>query len=98
MAGGPAPDGADVPIPGGGGGAPQVTPQVMRLLAALGEGGSDRAALQAGMGLSDRKSFRELYLAPALEAGLVEFTVPDKPNSRLQGYRLTEAGERARNS
>ena len=47
-------------------------------------------------GAGHRKSFRELYLAPALEAGLVEFTVPDKPNSRLQKYRLTKAGKAGR--
>lgn len=48
--------------------------------------------------MSDRKSFRELYLAPALEAGLIEFTIPDKPNSRLQAYRLTQRGKGALNT
>ena len=30
-----------------------------------------------------------------LDQRLIEYTLPDKPNSRLQKYRLTLAGERA---
>jgi hypothetical protein len=51
-----------------------------------------REALQSALGLSDRKSFRERYLKPALADGLIEMTLPDKPNSRLQQYRLTDKG------
>ena len=47
------------------------------------------------MNLKDRVNFKRLYLDPALADGLVEMTVPDKPNSRLQKYRLTEKGKRA---
>jgi hypothetical protein len=50
------------------------------------------AELQKVLGLQDRKSFRERYLAPALADGLIEMTVLGKPNSRLQKYRLTETG------
>jgi len=70
---------------------PQVTPQVAELLAAI-QGEMSREALQSAIGLTDRKSFRERYLKPALAAGLIEMTIPDKPNSRLQQYRLTAKG------
>jgi hypothetical protein len=53
-----------------------------------------RQELQGELGLSDRTSFRARYLEPALRGGLIEMTVPDKPNSRLQRYRLTELGRR----
>lgn len=70
---------------------PQVTPQVRELLAVI-RGEVDRDALQAALGLSDRKSFRQRYLKPALDGGLIEMTIPAKPNSRLQRYRLTDKG------
>jgi Fic family protein len=73
--------------------SPQVTPQVGELLLVM-KGEMSRDALQIALGLRDRKSFRERYLKPALEGGLVEMTLPGKPNSRLQKYRLTEKGMR----
>ncbi|TVR59099.1 MAG: Fic family protein [Spirochaetaceae bacterium] len=71
--------------------SPQVTPQVGALLAAI-QGEMSRESLQGSLGLSDRKSFHERYLKPALADGLIEMTIPDKPNSRLQKYRLTDKG------
>ncbi|WP_419638733.1 Fic family protein, partial [Thiolapillus sp.] len=69
--------------------SPQLTPQVEALLGVL-QGEMSRSDLMAALGLSDRKSFRERYLQPALQAGLIEMTIPDKPNSRLQKYRLVQ--------
>lgn len=68
---------------------PQVSPQVRRLLEVI-QGEMTREELQSALHLQDRKSFRERYLKPALEQGLIEMTIPDKPNSRLQKYRLTK--------
>ena len=44
--------------------------------------------------LKDRTHVRERYINPALEAKLIEYTIPDKPNSRLQKYRLTALGKK----
>ena len=45
--------------------------------------------------LSHRPTFRSNYLNPALAAELNERTIPDKPKSRLQKYRLTPRGKAA---
>jgi hypothetical protein len=75
--------------------APQVTPQVLELLQ-LVKTDSSRAELQALLGLRDRKSFFERYLRPAFSLGLLEMSIPEKPNSRLQKYRLTGKGRQAK--
>ncbi|WP_244512311.1 Fic family protein [Maridesulfovibrio ferrireducens] len=71
---------------------PQVTPPHVKALVEAISGEMSRDELQAVLGLKDRKSFREIYLKPALEEGLIEMTIPDKPNSKLQKYRLTVKG------
>jgi len=50
----------------------------------------------ATLQLRGRDNFEKLYLLPAFVAGLIERTTPDKPNSRLQKYRLTEKGRKLR--
>ena len=70
---------------------PQVTPQVKLLLSVM-HGEMTRMELQHFLDLRDRKSFRERYLLPALNEGLIEMTIANKPNSRLQKYRLTAKG------
>ncbi|MFZ4539247.1 MAG: Fic family protein [Propionivibrio sp.] len=67
------------------------TPQVEQLLAVI-QGEMTRQELMAVLGLKDRKHFADAYLKPALVEGKIKMTQPDKPNSRLQKYRLAQAG------
>ena len=60
---------------------------LQRLLCVLGDDVLSAAELMARFGLSHRPSFRRRYLAPALAAGLIERTIPDKPQSSKQRYR-----------
>jgi len=70
---------------------PEVTPEVARMLSVM-RGEMSRTEIQAELGLKDEKHFRENYQQVAVECGLIEMTIPEKPNSRLQKYRLTDKG------
>ena len=65
----------------------QVTDQVKALLDVLGDDELLAREIMSRLGLSHRPTFRQNYLNPALDAGLVERTIPDKPTGRLQKYR-----------
>jgi hypothetical protein len=39
------------------------------------------------VGIKHRPTFRKNYLLPAIEQGLIEMTIPDKPNSSKQKYK-----------
>lgn len=67
-----------------------VTDPVVRLLHTLMEGPLAPSDIQEMLALKHRPTFKANYLRPALEHGWIEPTLPDKPNSRLQQYRLTE--------
>ena len=43
-------------------------------------------------GRTNRTKFRRQVIRPLIDAGWLEMTVPDKPTSRRQKYRLTEEG------
>ncbi|MBI3615352.1 MAG: DUF4062 domain-containing protein [Candidatus Omnitrophica bacterium] len=48
--------------------------------------------LMAIAGRADRTKFRNQVLGPLLAEGLLSMTIPDKPRSSRQRYRLTRAG------
>ena len=90
---GPTPQGTHQDTPQG---TPQDTAhetERVRLLVSLLNGTMSRSQLQEALKLRDRKNFRSVYLMPAIEAGLIEMTIPDKPTSMNQRYRRTAAGE-----
>lgn len=51
-----------------------------------------RDEIQEALELKHRDNFRENYLNPAIAEGWVEMTIPDKPTSSKQTYRLTRKG------
>ena len=69
-----------------------VTEHVERLISIL-TGEMNRPQLQDILGISNRSHFVQAFLGPALKAGLIEMTLPDKPTSRHQRYRRTADGE-----
>lgn len=70
----------------------QVDPWVNAILSACLTGPKSARELQAIIGIKHRETFQRNYLDKLLAEGLLERTVPDKPNSRLQKYRLTAKG------
>lgn len=69
----------------------EVTGEIRQLVLALTDE-LTRKQIQGALGLKGADHFRNACLVPAIAAGLVEMTIPEKPRSRLQKYRLTEAG------
>ena len=49
--------------------------------------------LMQAVGRSNRSKFRGKVLKPLMQSGLLEMTIPDKPRSKNQRYRLTENGK-----
>ena len=50
--------------------------------------------LRAILGYTNATKFKNSYIAPLMEQGLVVMSQPDKPNSPTQKYYLTEKGKR----
>jgi len=57
-------------------------------------GSMTRDELLNKLELTDREYFRKIYMIPALKSGLIGMTIPDKPKSKNQKYRLTDNGNR----
>lgn len=75
---------------------PQATPQVEDMLDLLQKTGFalSKSEMMALLGLRDDKHFRRVYLLPAIEQGLIEMTIPDKPSSPKQKYQIVRPKSR----
>lgn len=65
----------------------QDTDSIRKLLDAIGNETLSATEIMGRMNLSHRPTFRKNYLNPALEQGVIERTIPEKPNSRNQKYK-----------
>lgn len=72
--------------------AAEVAAELIDFLSAF-KGDMTRAELMHTLNLQHAEHFRLAYLKKGLELGLIEMTIPDKPRSRLQKYRLTLLGK-----
>ncbi|MEP7763102.1 RNA-binding domain-containing protein [Sanguibacter sp. 25GB23B1] len=66
--------------------------QGVQLLTVLGVQDLSRSELLGALGLRNETRNVRRHIDPLLEAGLVERTIPDRPRSSLQRYRITDLG------
>ena len=64
-----------------------------KIMAALAPEPLGRSALLAALGYAQPTGNYKVAMGKLLQTGLIEYTLPDKPNSRLQQYRLTAQGK-----
>jgi ATP-dependent DNA helicase RecG len=53
-----------------------------------------KAEVSAHLGQKEVSGQLNKVIRTLMGQGLIEYALPDKPNSRLQKYRLTEKGKR----
>lgn len=76
----------------------QVDEQVVKVLLACQIEPRSKAELLEVLGLANAYMNYRRHLFPLIEQGLIEMTIPDKPNSRMQKYRITANGLNLMNS
>jgi ATP-dependent DNA helicase RecG len=67
----------------------------IQILAALNSALLSKSEIAKALGKTKPTRYLNDLMARLLHEGYVEYTIPEKPNSRLQKYRLTEKGKHA---
>ena len=55
-------------------------------------GAMTRREIRHALTLSPKTNIKKRYLDPCLEGGWIEMTIPEKPSSRNQRFRITPFG------
>ncbi|MBN6742774.1 hypothetical protein JKG47_20185 [Acidithiobacillus sp. MC6.1] len=71
----------------------ELTETDKKILAALASRPLGRSPLLSHLGYRQPTGNYKMAMTKLLQAKLIELTLPDKPNSRLQQYRLTAQGK-----
>ena len=72
--------------------ATALTPDKLTVLHQMETATASRAEIMSALGITNQTRAFQRHVEPLIDAGLVERTIPDKPTSRLQRYRITDAG------
>lgn len=73
---------------------PTVTPQVEKVLSAIGQHSLSTKEIMGIIDLKDKSNFLELYLYPAIRHNLVESIYPENPNpptTKIPSYEQRES-------
>lgn len=70
----------------------QVSRQVAQKILDFCQAPRKASEIRKFLGLKDRETFQNNYLRPLIDEQLIALTIPDKPQSRLQQYIITEKG------
>ena len=70
----------------------QDSDQLVKILELIKNNPISTCKLRELIGISHKTYFRKNYIDPALNEGFIEMTIPDKPKSKNQKYRITDKG------
>ena len=69
-------------------------PELMALIVVIASKPIDIKTLMEILNQTNRTRFKKGFVDPLINEGLINYTIPDKPNSPKQKYVITEKGRK----